>query len=283
MNEAEFDFFVRYLHERSGILLTKDKTYLVESRLTPLVRAHGFASLAALISDLRVTNNPALGEEVVDAMTTNETFFFRDKIPFERFTDVILPDLLKARATEKRLRIWCAASSTGQEPYSLAMLLKERSAQLPGWKIDIVATDLSASVIQRAKAGCYSQFEVQRGLPIQLLLRYFEQKGDVWEIAPAIRSMVQFRTLNLLRDFSALGRFDVVFCRNVLIYFDEKTRVSLLERIARMMAPDGFLTLGAAETVIGLTNLFKTHGDNRGLYQPALITKTAPVFASAMA
>jgi chemotaxis protein methyltransferase CheR len=267
MTDADFDFLVRFLRERSGIVLTTDKAYLVESRLTPIVRRRGLASLAELIGRLRPGTDFALGEEVIDAMTTNETFFFRDKQPFERFTDVMLPALLKARATERKLRIWCAASSTGQEPYSLAMILKERATQLLGWKIDIVATDLSPSVIDRAKAGVYTQFEVQRGLPIQYLVKYFQQTEDKWEISPEIRGMVQYRMQNLLRDFSPLGRFDIIFCRNVLIYFDEKTRADILERMARMMAPDGFLALGAAETVIGLTNAFRVNPEHRGLYQ----------------
>ncbi|GGE39563.1 chemotaxis protein methyltransferase [Agaricicola taiwanensis] len=279
MIDADFEFLTRFLHERSGIALSKDKAYLVESRLLPLVRSHKFADLGELIGRLRFGSDAVLAEEVIDAMTTNETFFFRDKVPFDRFTEVMLPQLIKARATERRLRIWCAACSTGQEPYSLAMLLKERAAQLPGWKIEIVATDLSPTVIDRARAGVYTQFEVQRGLPIQLLLKYFEQKGEKWEISPVLKPMVQFRTLNLLRDFSSLGRFDIVFCRNVLIYFDERTRGDIMERIARLMAPDGYLTLGAAETVIGLTNAFAGHSEHRGLYQPSRSVSPQPVLA----
>jgi chemotaxis protein methyltransferase CheR len=279
MIDADFDYLARFLHERSGIFLSKDKAYLVESRLMPLVRARKLNALSDLIGRLRFGSDAILAEEVVDAMTTNETFFFRDKLPFDRFTDIMLPEMLKARASERRLRIWCAASSTGQEPYSLAMLLQERAAQLAGWKVDIIATDLSPTVIDRAKAGIYSQFEVQRGLPIQLLLKHFTQNGDKWVLSPALKSMVQFRTLNLLRDFSSLGRFDIVFCRNVLIYFDDRTRSDIMERMARMMAPDGFLTLGAAETVIGLSNAFTGHTDHRGLYRPARPALAVPGLA----
>ena len=201
-------------------------------------------------------------------MTTNETFFFRDKLPFDNFRDHIMPALIAARAREKRIRIWCAAASTGQEPYSLAMTLKELGAAIAGLRFEIVATDLSGDVLERAKSGIYSQFEVQRGLPIQLLLKYFTQVGDSWQIAPELRAMVQFRTLNLLNDFSPLGTFDVVFCRNVLIYFDQDTKIGVFNRIARQVPDDGYLVLGAAETVVGLTDAFKPVPGLRGLYAP---------------
>jgi chemotaxis protein methyltransferase CheR len=206
--------------------------------------------------------------EVVEAMTTNESFFFRDKIPFQHFNDTMMPALLEARARQRRIRIWCAASSTGQEPYSLAMSLKELGHRTADWRIEIIATDLSNDVLEKAKAGIYSQFEVQRGLPIAFLVKYFTQIGDTWQIAPEIRAMVQFRPLNLLADFTHLGTFDVVFCRNVLIYFDQETKTAVLDRIARVTEPDGFLVLGAAETVVGLTESFKTVNDRRGLYAP---------------
>jgi len=166
------------------------------------------------------------------------------------------------------VRIWCAAASTGQEPYSLAMCLKEMKDKLAGWRVEILGTDLSAEVLEKAKAGVYSQFEVQRGLPIQMLVKHFSQVGDTWQISPEIRAMVQYRPLNLLSDFAHLGSFDVVFCRNVLIYFDQETKIGVLNRIARLLDPDGFLVLGAAETVVGLTDAFKPLVDKRGLYAP---------------
>jgi len=205
---------------------------------------------------------------VVEAMTTNETFFFRDKIPFEHFREAILPALLVARAREKRMRIWCAAASTGQEPYSLAMILREFAAALSGWRVDLLATDLAGEVLEKGKAGIYSQFEVQRGLPIQQLVQNFTQVGEQWQISPALRGMVQFRTLNLLNDFSALGAFDLVFCRNVLIYFDQESKTAVLNRLARQIPVDGYLVLGAAETVVGLTEAFRPVPDRRGLYAP---------------
>jgi chemotaxis protein methyltransferase CheR len=237
----------------------------VESRLTPLARKAGLASLGELVAKVR-SNNERLIVDVVEAMTTNESFFFRDKIPFDHFADTIMPGLLASGAKERRLRIWCAAASTGQEPYSLAMCLKEMKDKLSGWRVDILGTDLSNEVLEKAKAGVYSQFEVQRGLPIKMLVKHFSQVGDTWQISPEIRAMVQFRPLNLLSDFAHLGGFDVVFCRNVLIYFDQETKIGVLNRIARLLGQDGFLVLGAAETVVGLTDAFKPLQEKRGLY-----------------
>jgi len=263
----DFDYLRQLLRERSGLVLSAEKQYLAESRLLPLARKHGFAGLGELVGKLKSTAVTApLTVQVVEAMTTNESFFFRDKIPFEHFRDTIMPALIEARARERRIRIWCTAASTGQEPYSLAMTLKGMGAALHGYRIDILATDLSSEVLEKAKAGIYSQFEVQRGLPIQLLVKFFAQVGEAWQIAPELRGMVHFRPLNLLNDFSALGTFDLVFCRNVLIYFDQATKIDVLNRIARQMPGDGFLVLGAAETVIGLTDVFKPAADRRGLY-----------------
>jgi chemotaxis protein methyltransferase CheR len=264
----DYDYLRRLLRERSGLVLAADKQYLVESRLLPVARRAGLAGLPDLVVRLRAANAEPLAVEVVEAMTTNESFFFRDKIPFEHFRDTIIPTLLSARAAQRRIRIWCAASSTGQEPYSLAMSLKEMGEATAGWRVEIIATDLSNEVLEKAKAGIYSQFEVQRGLPIALLIKYFSQNGDTWQIAPDIRAMVQFRPLNLLGDFAHLGVFDVVFCRNVLIYFDQETKTDVLERLARVTDRDGYLVLGAAETVVGLTESFKPIQERRGLYTP---------------
>jgi chemotaxis protein methyltransferase CheR len=264
---ADYDFLRKFLKERSGLDLSPDKQYLVESRLVPLARRSGLSGITDLVQKMR-GGAEALITDVVEAMTTNETFFFRDKIPFDHLTGTILPALQSARASRRHLRIWSAASSTGQEPYSIAMCLKEKAAELAGWRIEIVATDLSQEVLEKSRAGIYSQFEVQRGLPIQLLVKYFTQNGDLWQINSDIRSMVQYRQLNLLQDFSHLGKFDIIFCRNVLIYFDQPTKLSIFERLAKMMEPDGMLMLGAAETVVGMTDAFKPYPDRRGLYQP---------------
>ncbi|HZL39257.1 MAG TPA: protein-glutamate O-methyltransferase CheR [Pseudolabrys sp.] len=278
MTPQDFDYLRQLLRQRSGLVLSAEKQYLAESRLLPVARKHGFAGLTELVTKLKAANTAPLSVDVVEAMTTNESFFFRDKVPFEHFRDTIMPALMAARAREKRLRIWCTACATGQEPYSLAMGLKSIGPALAGWRIEIIATDLSGECLDKAKAGIYSQFEVQRGLPIQLLVKFFSQVGDAWQIAPEIRAMVKFQPVNLLNDFSALGTFDLVFCRNVLIYFDQDTKIVVLNRIARQMPSDGFLVLGAAETVVGLTDAFKPMNDKRGLYVPNTpAAKPAPV------
>jgi len=264
----EYDFLRKLLKERSGLDLSSDKQYLVESRLIPLARKAGLADIAELVQKIR-TGAGALTSDVVEAMTTNETFFFRDKIPFDHLRQTVLPALVQARANRRSLRIWCAAASTGQEPYSIAMCVRE-FAGLAGWRVEIVATDLSQEVLEKSKAGIYSQFEVQRGLPIQMLVRYFTQVGELWQLNADIRAMVQHRQLNLLEEFSHVGTFDVIFCRNVLIYFDQETKAGVFERLARSIEPDGVLTLGAAESVVGISDAFKPCPDRRGLYRPNL-------------
>jgi chemotaxis protein methyltransferase CheR len=271
----DYDYVRKVLKDRSGLVLSADKQYLVESRLLPVARRAGLASLGELVQALKLPDADALTAAVVEAMTTNESFFFRDKVPFEHFRSTIMPALLASRAASRRIRIWCAAAATGQEPYSLAMCLKEMGDALAGWRIEILATDLSNEVLEKAKTGLYSQFEVQRGLPIQFLLKYFEQVGDMWQVTPDLRVMVAFRQLNLLSDFSHLGVFDVIFCRNVLIYFDQVTKSAVLERIVRVIDGDGYLILGAAETVVGLTDSFRLIADKRGLYAPNLGARTS--------
>jgi chemotaxis protein methyltransferase CheR len=268
MTPLDYDFLRKALKERSGLVLSADKQYLVESRLLPIARKAGFSNLGQLVAALKRGDTDALMTRVVEAMTTNETFFFRDKTPFENFRAAVLPALLASRRASHTIRIWCAAASTGQEPYSLAMALKEAEGSVAGWRIEIIATDLASAVLEKAQAGIYSQFEVQRGLPIQLLIKYFTKVGDMWRIAPEIRAMVKFKQLNLLADFSALGTFDLIFCRNVLIYFDQETKIGLLNRLGRVTAGDGYLVLGAAETVVGLTDSFRTVPELRGLYVP---------------
>jgi chemotaxis protein methyltransferase CheR len=256
----------KLLKDRSGLDLSADKQYLVESRLLPLARRANLAGIPELVQKLR-SGGDQLTTQVVEAMTTNETFFFRDKIPFDHLRDYVLPALIQARASRRSLRIWSAACSTGQEPYSIAMGLREYGAALAGWRIEIVATDLSQEVLEKSKAGLYSQFEVQRGLPIQLLVKYFTQLGELWQLSADIRGMVQHRQLNLLQDFSHLGKFDVIFCRNVLIYFDQETKSAIFERMSKMLEADGTLFLGAAESVVGITDAFRPNQERRGLYQ----------------
>lgn len=281
MTPTDYEYLRKLLKDHSGLDLSADKQYLIESRLLPLSRKCGLAGISELVQKMK-GGSATLVAQVVEAMTTNETFFFRDKVPFDHFRDTIMPEILKARAGRKSIRIWCAAGSTGQEPYSLAMCLKEMSGALTGWRVEIVATDLSQEVLEKSKAGIYSQFEVQRGLPIQLLVKHFKQNGELWQISPEIRAMVQHRQLNLLHDFSQLGAFDVIFCRNVLIYFDQDTKINIFGRLARSMEADGFLVLGAAETVVGLTDVFKPFPDKRGLYRPSGTRPASVSVATAM-
>jgi chemotaxis protein methyltransferase CheR len=269
---SDYEYLRKLLKERSGLDLSADKQYLVESRLVPLARRASLPGIPELVQKMK-SGDDALTAEVVEAMTTNETFFFRDKIPFDHLKEAVLPALAQARAARRALRIWCAASSTGQEPYSIAMCLKEAGPMFAGWRTEIVATDLALGVLEKSKAGIFSQFEVQRGLPIQMLVKYFTQNGELWQLNAEIRGMVQHRQLNLLQDFSHLGMFDIIFCRNVLIYFDQPTKVNIFERIARMLEPDGVLALGAAESVVGITNAFRPYPERRGLYRTNLAVR----------
>ncbi|WP_421979742.1 CheR family methyltransferase [Roseibium sp.] len=267
MTPGEFEFLKTFLKTRSGLVLSNDKQYLVESRLQPIARSSKLETLSAVIQTLQRGGNRALETEVIEAMTTNESFFFRDKTPFDHFKDTMLPALLDARSSRRQLKIWCAAASTGQEPYSLGICLKEEAAKMPGWRTRVLGTDLSQEVLEKAKTGLYSQFEVQRGLPIQMLLKYFDQKGDMWQINAGMRAMIEWKQLNLLESFTHLGEFDIVFCRNVLIYFDQATKSEILGRLSRTLPDDGYLVLGAAETVVGLTDAFKPVPGKRGLFQ----------------
>jgi chemotaxis protein methyltransferase CheR len=269
MNIDDFNLLSKLIKDRSGLTLTKDKAYLLESRLLPVARKWNLKSLDELVMRLRTRSEAGLVRDVVEAMTTNESFFFRDIKPFDQFKQVVLPYLTQARGANRSIKVWSAACSSGQEPYTLGMLLKEEKQKLIGWNVDILATDLSTEILAKAQAGLYSQFEVQRGLPIQLLVKYFKQAGDRWQIDSAIREMVRYRPFNLLDDLSGLGQFDVIFCRNVLIYFDQPTKQMVLERMAKQLAPDGFLYLGGAETVVGITDKFQPMANHRGIYHHA--------------
>jgi chemotaxis protein methyltransferase CheR len=279
MSQA-FEALCDYLHRNSGLVMEQSKKYLVESRVMPIVRREKLSGLDELVALLQRGQSAKLAKDVIEAMTINETYFFRDKSPFDQFRTVMLPALLSARQNDKRLRIWSAAASTGQEAYSLAMILDEFSARMVGWKIEIVGTDLSEQVLEKARKGIYSQFEVQRGLPAPMLLRHFNQIGESWQISDHIRSKVTFRPLNLLSDFTALGRFDIIFCRNVLIYFDAARKADILARMTRILAPDGFLTLGASESLIGLKTDLVAHPEHRGIFMRAGAMPAADPIAS---
>ena len=274
MNSQDFDFITQLLRKRAGIVLTTDKMYLLESRLAPLARKEGLPSIDDLIQVVRSRRDERLITQVVDVMTTNETFFYRDKTPFDHLKEAILPILGQARRGG-RIRIWCAACSTGQEPYSIAMMLDQMPQLTGGVPVEIVATDISDRCLDRARQGLFTQFEVQRGLPIQTLMQYFTQQDDHWRISERMRQQISFRKLNLMDPSYNLGKFDVIFCRNVLIYFDGPTKGEVFERLANSMNPGGFLLLGAAESVIGITQSFETAQDRRGLYK--LVNRAAKV------
>jgi chemotaxis protein methyltransferase CheR len=235
------------LRRRSGLVLTPDKIQLANSRLAPVAHLFGFKGVAALLAEFPHPREE-IAQAVTEAMTTNETSFFRDRDPFIHFRDVVLPAHDDFACVRRRLRIWCAAVSTGQEAYSLAMILDEANLAGFDWRIDLIATDLSAAAIARAKDGVYSQFEVQRGLPIQSLLKNFTQEGNQWRVSDRLRRMVSFRTFNLLDDFGWLGEIDLVFCRNVLLYFDGPSRTMIFAKLADILTPDGTLVLGATES-----------------------------------
>ncbi len=283
MTPDDFDFISKLVNERSGLVLTPDKAYLLESRLMPVARKRGMKGLEELISAIRLRSEEDVIRDVTEAMTTNESFFFRDIKPFDIFREHTLPELLEACAGKKSFRVWCAAASSGQEPYSLAMVIKELGSQLDGWRYEIVGTDISTEILDKAKAGTYSQFEVQRGLPVQLLMKYFEKADDQWRISEDLRKMVQYKEFNLLEDPKALGTFDVVFCRNVLIYFDQPTKGQVLERMSALMPSHGKLFLGGAETVLGVTDKFKPISGQRGVYGVADATDAKPAPAPAAA
>ncbi len=254
MSPHAFEVFAALLRNRSGLTIGPDKLYLLETRLTPLLRQHGIANLEGLATRLDQGRCEKLARAVVEAMATNETYFFRDITPFAHFRDHTLPYLHAARPASASLRLWSAAASTGQEAYSLAMIVAESSPWLGARGIEIVATDIARTPLERARAGHYTQFEIQRGVPMAALVRHFQKQEAGWRIAENLRAMVRFQEWNLLTDLSPLGRFDVIFCRNVLIYFDRPTKMRVLEALAEQLAPDGVLYLGGAETTLGLTS-----------------------------
>jgi chemotaxis protein methyltransferase CheR len=254
---AEFDYVRKLVHEQSAIVLEDGKGYLVESRLSPIARKAGLGSLSELVARLQSTRDGALQREVVEAMTTNETTFFRDRHPFDALRDVLLPELLASRAKERRLTIWSAASSTGQEPYSIAMLLREHFPELLNWNVRILATDLNEEVLAKARAGQYGQVEINRGLAAPMLMKYFTRDGLKWIISGDLRRMVDFQQMNLAARWPAMPPMDVIFLRNVLIYFDAPTKKKILANARQLLRPDGVLFLGGAETTINLDDAFE--------------------------
>ena len=267
MKSADFELYEKLLYKESGLVITSEKSYLLDSRLSPVAKKWDCTNMEGLTEALRKpVPNRAIIKDIVEAMTTNETSFFRDMNPFKNFENIVLPFLIKTKAPGSTIRIWCSACSSGQEPYSIAMMLKENEAKLNSLKIDIIATDLSDQILDTARKAKYTQFEVQRGMPIQLLVKYFKQDGESWLLNDEIKNMVKFQPINLLKPFPIPGTFDVIFCRNVLIYFDKETKTEILNRLYDKMEKHAFLLLGGAETVLGLTDKIKPLVGQRGLY-----------------
>jgi chemotaxis protein methyltransferase CheR len=279
LSPIAFETLATLLKTRSGLIIGPDKLYLLETRLAGIVKREKLTDMNGLVDRLRRPGGDTLAREVVEAMTTNESFFFRDDKPFLHFRTQALPRLVGARRSNGPLRVWSAASSSGQEAYSVAMIVAESSGTLGAHKVEIVGTDIARDQLTRAREGLYSQSEVQRGLPVHMLMRYFRKEDSNWRIAETIRAMAQFREYNLLSDLRSLGRFDVVFCRNVLIYFDQPTKTRVLEAIAGQMPPDGLLYLGGAETVLGITPRFAPLPNERGVY--GVVPAAAPASVAA--
>ncbi len=254
---SDFDFISKLVKERSAIVLEPSKEYLITSRLDPLVREVGLKSIGDLVMKMKLEPYSGLHYKVVEAMTTNETSFFRDIHPFEAFKNHVLPEFIKSRESRKELTIWCAACSSGQEPYTIAMILWEHFPQLLKWNLRIVATDISREMLTRAQEARFSQLEVNRGLPATMLVKYFSQKGTEWQLRDDLRKLVEFRELNLIDAWPTMPACDVVMIRNVLIYFDLPTKAAILGKIKRLMRPDTYLFLGGAETTINIDDSFE--------------------------
>jgi len=268
MTGPDFDHFCRLVLTRSGLVLNESKAYLVQSRLEPIAKAAGLAGTAEVLAQLRAGADSGLEQRCIDAMATHESMFFRDTTPFEQIATVVLPELARNRAPGQPLRIWCAACSSGQEPYSLAIVIHELSGVLGGRRVEIVGTDMSDAILNKARSGIYSDFEVRRGLSPERLNRWFQPDAGGWRTTGALKGMVFFQKHNLLDGVAGLGQFDIILCRNVLIYFDPAGKTRVLEQIARAIRPDGALFLGSAETVIGLTDAFTAPTGRGGFYKP---------------
>jgi chemotaxis protein methyltransferase CheR len=268
MKPEDFEVFEKLLKEISGLVISQDKVYLLESRLRPLIEKNGLNDMSDLAAKVRMDKQGEVAWSVVEAMTTNETSFFRDTRPFDIFKETVIPEVMKNKGADKKIRIWSAACSSGQEPYSLAMIIKESGWEVQGWNFEITATDISNDILDLAKQGHYSQFEVQRGLPVTMLVKYFTQVEEKWHIGDMIKDMITFKHFNLLHSMMLLGKFDIIFCRNVLIYFDQETKKEVLENMHKIANPNSFLVLGGAETVMGITESFKPVAGQRGLYVP---------------
>ncbi|WP_243147047.1 protein-glutamate O-methyltransferase CheR [Scytonema sp. UIC 10036] len=257
VSTTEFDYLRQLVYDYSCVVLYADKTYLAELHLQPIAESRGFASIGDLVSYLRNQTFGNLHIQVIEALVTNETSFFRDVYPFEALKCVVLPELIEKRAMQRSLNIWCAACSNGQEPYSIAMLIREHFPMLATWSVRLIASDFSTKVLARARKGCYNQMEIKRGLPQLLREKYFHKLNNNWQIKEEISQMVDFRQMNLVQSWSSLPEIDVIFLRNILIYFDIPTKKALLKKVRQQLRPDGFLFLGSGETTINLDESFE--------------------------
>jgi chemotaxis protein methyltransferase CheR len=267
MSPDDVETVRQLVHARSGVVVDPTKTYPIETRLAPVARREGFASVDELIASIRERRDDRLIWATAEALASGETSFFRDTAPFEAFREEILPALAASRR-DRPVRVWSAACASGQEPYSLAMIIDDERSKLQGVRVDLFGSDLSERALEKAQSGVYNQFEVQRGLPIRLLVRHFEKTDEMWALTARIRQMVRWRRINLLADLRALGQFDVIFCRNVVSSFDPATRRRVLEQLARALPDDGWLVLGLDETVVGVTEALRPAQGRRGLYTP---------------
>ncbi len=272
---ADIDYLRQVVSSRSGNVLTQEQGYLLESRLSPVAQTAGLKDVEALVTELRKSNSSALHDRVSEAMTINETSFFRDSHPFQAMREQILPTLIEARRATRQLSIWCAASSCGQEPYSLAILIREHFPQLADWNVRIVGTDLSDEMLTKARQGRYSQFEVGRGLPAKLLINHFQRVGTEWVVKDDVRRLVEFRKMNLTQAWPYMAPADVVFIRNVLIYFDVPTKQSILSRALRVLRPDGYLFVGGSETLLNMSLPIRRESIGQtAVYRPSIVNGT---------
>jgi chemotaxis protein methyltransferase CheR len=261
-----FDFIRQVLQRHAAIALSDNKTYLVETRLLPVARSEDLGDVNALIDRLRISPSEPLLRKVVEALTTNETSFFRDGAPFNILRDTVLPELIRRRASVQALNIWSAGCASGQEPYTIAMLWRERFAHLTDWRLKLLATDISNEMLQRARDGRFTPLEVNRGLPAKYCSRYFRREGDSWLIDERLRTMVEFRLLNFIGEWPKLPLMDVVFMRNVLVYFDMSTKQEVLRKVRGILRPDGYLFLGGTETTLMIDDAFDRISTSMGSY-----------------
>ncbi|MFQ5542922.1 MAG: CheR family methyltransferase [Nitrospiria bacterium] len=282
VSQGSLQFFFKLLHQESGLILDQSKKYLIETRLEPIAVQEGFKDIDGLARDMMTKRNSLVRQKVVDAMTTNETSFFRDVTPFNTLVDEVMPEMMKHCERSKKIRIWCAASSTGQEPYSIAMKLADMGSKLNGWTVQIIATDIAQHVLDKAKVGLYTQHEAQRGLPTPYMMRFMEKNGPLnWKVKPEIKKMVTFRKLNILSPLGSIGETNIIFCRNILIYFDVKTKKGVVERMSKILAPNGILFLGGSETLLGISGSLTRISAKKGSYYQKLVkansaSKVAP-------